>query len=106
MYRQPNGSTDGSDLAPYPPYTGGVGVRSIKFRVSLTDDRVVDAFITSKDDECLIVTEKGTMCRQLIKSISTQKREAQGVRIIKLDAKDKVTAIAMIGADTEEAEHA
>jgi hypothetical protein len=42
------------------------------------------------------------MCRQLIKSISTQKREAQGVRIIKLDAKDKVTAIALIGADTEE----
>ena len=30
-----------------------------------------------------------------------QKREAQGVRIIKLDAKDKVTAIAMIEAETE-----
>jgi DNA gyrase subunit A len=85
-----------------PQTRGGVGVRSIKFRVSLNDDRVVDAFITSKDDECLVVTEKGTMCRQLIKSISTQKREAQGVRIIKLDAKDKVTAIALIGADTEE----
>jgi DNA gyrase subunit A len=89
-----------------PQTRGGVGVRSIKFRVSLNDDRVVDAFITSKDDECLIVTEKGTMCRQLIKSISTQKREAQGVRIIKLDAKDKVTAIAMIEAETEETEHA
>ncbi len=70
----------------------GVGVKSINFRKSLKD-RVNDAVITTKDKELMIVTYSGTMCRQEVSKISTQKREAMGVRIMKLDNDDYVIAM-------------
>ncbi len=72
---------------------GGIGVRSFKFRKSVEGDFVTDAVITTKDYELMIVTEKGTLCRQKIANISTQRRTSQGVRIVKLDSDDKVMAI-------------
>ena len=83
---------------------GGVGVRSIKFRVPLKDEAVSDAVITSKENQLMIVTKNGTICRQEVSSISTQKREAQGVRIVKLDKKDQVMAIAKVQNEPEEDE--
>ena len=41
------------------------------------------------------------MCRQNVGKISTQRREAQGVRIIKCDDKDFVIAISAVD-NTEE----
>ena len=80
---------------------GGIGVKSISFRKSIKDDHVQDAVIATRDQEFLIVTESGTMCRQNVGKISTQRREAQGVRIIKCDDKDFVIAISAVD-NTEE----
>jgi DNA gyrase subunit A len=84
---------------------GGIGVRSLRFRKTVPGDHVVAAIVASKDNEIMIVTKEGTMCRQKIASISTQRRTSQGVRILKLDNKDAVIAITQVGQeeDIEEA---
>ncbi len=43
-----------------------------------------------------VFTRDGTMCRQKIEHISTQRRGSQGVRILKLDADDEVMAIDLV----------
>ncbi len=75
---------------------GGVGVKSLRFRKTVPGDHVVDAIIVSKENDMMIVTKEGTLCRQKISAVSTQKRSSQGVRIAKLDDKDTVMAISEI----------
>ena len=41
----------------------------------------------------MVVTENGTICRQAVAKISTQRRSSMGVKIIKLDDGDKITAM-------------
>ena len=82
---------------------GGVGVKCVKFRKTLKDDCVKDAVIVSKENELMIMTKSGTICRQHIKTISTQRRESMGVIIVKLDPKDEVIAIEQV-EKIEEAE--
>ena len=81
----------------------GIGVKCVKLRKTIPDDRVTDAVISKKDDEIMVVTKEGTMCRQKVSSISTQRRESQGVRIMKLDNKDRVTAMSVVKDDPVEA---
>jgi len=87
---------------------GGIGVKTLRFRKTVAGDKVVDGVIASKEDELMIVTKKGTLCRQQISRISVQRRASQGVRIVKLDAKDSVMAMAKVirEEETEEAEEA
>ncbi len=81
---------------------GGIGVRSLRFRKTVPGDHVTAAIVASKENEIMIVTKEGTMCRQKIASISTQRRTSQGVRILKLDDKDAVIAMTQVGQDEEE----
>ena len=81
---------------------GGIGVKSLKFRKTVKDDRVVDAVTVLKENEVMIVTKSGTICRQEISKISTQKRESQGVRVVKIDEKDRVLTINQIITEEEE----
>ena len=81
---------------------GGVGVKGLSFRKSLKDERVQASIVADPENEIMIVTQSGTMCRQKISSISTQRREAMGVRILKLDEKDKVMAMTQILMSVEE----
>ncbi len=74
---------------------GGIGVRALKFRKRI-EDNLNDAVIARRDEEIMVVTENGTMIRQEIGKISTQRREAQGVRVIRVDEGDFVKAIAII----------
>jgi len=78
----------------------GIGVKSIKFRKTLKDDCVKDTVITTKEDEIMIVTKNGTITRQKVKNISTQRRSSQGVTIMKMDKGDEV--IAMTRVEEEE----
>jgi len=80
---------------------GGIGVKALRFRKTVPGDRVTDGVICSKDDELMIVTKKGTLCRQQISRISVQRRASQGVRIVKLDAKDTVMAMAKVIREEE-----
>jgi len=75
---------------------GGIGVKGLKFRKTMPGDYVTDAVVTKKDKDVMIVTETGTMCRQKVSNISTQRRESQGVRILKLDKKDNVIAMTKV----------
>jgi DNA gyrase subunit A len=81
---------------------GGSGVRSIR----LTSRTGNVAAIRAVDDqaEVLIITAQGIVSRLLVKDISAQGREAQGVRLQRLDQGDRVSAIAPIAAPGEAAE--
>ena len=81
---------------------GGVGVKCIKFRKTLKDDCVNDGVISHKDNAVMIITEKGTMCKQSISTISTQRREAMGVTIMKLDKSDSVISMQEVNTSEEE----
>ncbi len=81
---------------------GGIGVKSINFRKTLGDDHVQDAVIVSKEHEIMVVTESGTICRQQVSKISTQRRSSMGVKIIKLDDGDKIIAMKSIIQEEEE----
>ena len=80
---------------------GGIGVRSLKFRKTVAGDRIIDAVITNKDNEIMIVTKSGTLCRQKVGAISVQKRDSQGVKVLKLDDKDQVIAITEVEKEEE-----
>jgi DNA gyrase subunit A len=74
----------------------GIGVKSIKFRKTLKDDCVKDTVITTKEDEIMIVTRNGTITRQKVRNISTQRRGSQGVTIMKMDKGDEVIAMTCV----------
>lgn len=78
---------------------GGIGVRGLKFRKTVKGEEVTDAIVAQKENEIMVVTKNGTMCRQQISSISTQRREAMGVRILKLDKGDRVMAMSEVMKD-------
>jgi DNA gyrase subunit A len=82
----------------------GIGVKSLKFRKTQPGDAVTDAVIVNKEDDVMIVTSSGTLCRQKVSSISVQRRESQGVRIVKLDSKDSVIAMSKVPTEEEEVE--
>ncbi|MSR88806.1 MAG: DNA gyrase subunit A [Candidatus Margulisbacteria bacterium] len=78
---------------------GGIGVRGLKFRKTVKGEEVTDAIVAQKENEIMVVTKNGTMCRQQISAISTQRREAMGVRILKLDKGDRVMAMSEVMKD-------
>ena len=80
---------------------GGIGVKGLKFRKTIKGEQVTDAIVAQKENEIMIVTKSGTMCRQKIAAISTQRREAMGVKILKLDAGDQVMAMSQVDQETD-----
>jgi len=78
---------------------GGIGVKGLKFRKTIKGEQVTDAIVAQKENEIMIVTKEGTMCRQKIAAISTQRREAMGVKILKLDDGDQVMAMSEVTQD-------
>lgn len=75
---------------------GGIGVKALKFRKTVPGDKVTDAEVVEKEDEIIVATYNGTICRQKVANISIQRRTSQGVRIIKLDDKDEVISLAKV----------
>ena len=80
---------------------GGVGVHALKFRKTVPGDKVTGALTMEPEDEMMVITKNGTICRQKIANISVQRRASQGVRVIKLDDKDEVIAMAKVMKDEE-----
>jgi DNA gyrase subunit A len=81
---------------------GGKGVINIK-----TTDRnghVIGIKKANKEDELMLMTEKGITIRLPVKDVSIIGRNAQGVRLVRLDEGDKLAAIAtVVKEDDEEA---
>ncbi len=73
---------------------GGSGVRSI--RLTPRTGGVAAIRAVNDQDGLLVITAQGIVNRLLVKDISAQGREAQGVRLQRLDEGDRVSAIAPI----------
>jgi DNA gyrase subunit A len=78
---------------------GGQGVRGI--RLTAKRGRVVGAFMTGLDDDILLISTSGIVIRTTAREISSQGRDATGVRVMNLDDGDAVAAVARVGAEAE-----
>ncbi len=78
---------------------GGQGVRGIK----LTGKKgaVVAAFMVGLDDEIVAVSNNGVTIRMEVRGISSQGRDATGVRVMNIDDGDAVGSVAPILAADE-----
>ncbi len=73
---------------------GGVGVRGI--RLTAQRGQVVAAFMISLEDEILVTSSAGIMVRMAAREISSQGRDATGVRIVTLDPGQVVASVAPV----------
>jgi DNA gyrase subunit A len=80
---------------------GGQGVRGIK--VTAARGVVVAAFIVSSDDEILVFSSGGNIIRMEAGEISSQGRDATGVRIARVGPGEQVSAVAPV-LETDAAE--
>ncbi|MGB8196437.1 MAG: DNA gyrase subunit A [Acidimicrobiales bacterium] len=78
---------------------GGQGVRAIK----LTAARgfLVAAFMTRLDDEVLLASTGGVLIRTPVREVSSQGRDATGVRVMNLDEGHSVATAAVVPADED-----
>ncbi len=79
---------------------GGQGVRGI--RLTGRKGEVVAAFMVGLDDEIVAVSNNGITIRMEVRSISSQGRDATGVRVMNLDDGDVVGSVAPILATEDE----
>jgi DNA gyrase subunit A len=78
---------------------GGQGVRGIK--LTGKKGHVVAAFMVGLDDEIVAVSSGGVTIRMAVREISSQGRDATGVRIMNLDDGQTVASVAPIIADDD-----
>ena len=78
---------------------GGVGVKGIK--LTAQRGRVVSAFMVGLDDEILVTSTSGVLVRMAVREISSQGRDATGVRVMTLDAGQAVASVAPVLAVEE-----
>jgi DNA gyrase subunit A len=77
---------------------GGQGVRGIK--LTARKGIVVAAFMVGLDDEIFVISSSGTVIRMAVRDVSSQGRDATGVRVMNLDSGQAVAAVApVLGAD-------
>ncbi|MDD5431604.1 MAG: DNA gyrase subunit A [Candidatus Omnitrophica bacterium] len=79
---------------------GGKGVINIK--VTEKNGEAVNLKTVSDNDELMVITQNGMFLRCAVKDIRETGRSAQGVRLIKLQDKDKVSCVAPVIAEEEE----
>jgi DNA gyrase subunit A len=78
---------------------GGQGVRAIK----LTAARgfLVAAFMTRLDDEIMLASTGGVLIRTPVREVSSQGRDATGVRVMNLDEGHSVATAALVPTEDE-----
>lgn len=76
----------------------GLGVIGMKMK---TGDKLAGALIVNNEDEVIIVSQKGTVSRQFVNKISSQGRQAKGVRVQKVDSGDRVVSFARLLPEEE-----
>lgn len=80
---------------------GGQGVRGIK--LTAKKGFVVAAFMVGLDDEIFVIASGGTVIRMPVRDISSQGRDATGVRVMNLDEGQSVAAVALVLQTDDEA---
>jgi DNA gyrase subunit A len=81
---------------------GGQGVRGMKVTASRVG--VVAAFMVQPEDEVLVFSSAGNIIRTGVKDISSQGRDATGVKVAALGSGDSVVAVARVLEADEEGE--
>ena len=77
---------------------GGQGVRGIK--LTAKKGHVVAAFMVGLDDEIFVINSVGTLIRMEVRGISSQGRDATGVRVMNLGDGETVASVApVLGTD-------
>jgi DNA gyrase subunit A len=79
---------------------GGKGVINIK--VTDKNGEAVNLKAVNDNDELMVITQNGVFLRCAVKDIRETGRSSQGVRLIKLQDKDRVSCIAPVIAEEEE----
>jgi DNA gyrase subunit A len=77
-----------------PQGRGGQGVRGIK--LTAKKGHVVAAFMVGLDDEIFVINSAGTVIRMEARQISSQGRDATGVRVMNLEPGQTVAAVAPV----------
>jgi DNA gyrase subunit A len=97
-----NGYGKRTDIEEYRLQTrGGTGIKTINVKEKRGE--VVSARIINADDEVILCTQEGLVIRLLASGISEQGRAAQGVTLIKINEGDKVSSIAVVPGEAEDA---
>ena len=73
---------------------GGQGVRGIK--LTAKKGAVVAAFMVAIDDEIVLISSSGTLMRLEVRNVSSQGRDATGVRVMQLGQGQTVAAVAPV----------
>jgi DNA gyrase subunit A len=73
---------------------GGQGVRGM--RVTASRGEVVAAFMVGPDDEILVFSSAGNIIRMGVREISSQGRDATGVRVARVAEGEQVVAVAPV----------
>jgi DNA gyrase subunit A len=73
---------------------GGLGVRGI--RLTAQRGGVVAAFMVGLEDEILVISSEGVTVRMAVREISSQGRDATGVRVVSLDSGQVVASVAPV----------
>jgi len=81
---------------------GGVGV--INIAASERNGEVVDVCCVQENDELLLITQQGMILRMPANDIRAIGRGTQGVRLIDIEADDKVVSVARLVEKEEESE--
>ncbi len=78
---------------------GGKGIINIK--LTSRNGEAVGLKIVTDKDEFMLITEAGMIVRCPVKDVKTTGRNSQGVHIIRLDDKDKVSCVARVVVEEE-----
>lgn len=78
---------------------GGQGVRGI--RLTAKRGQVIASFMIGLDDEIVLISSGGVTIRMAVRDISSQGRDATGVRVMNLDSGQTVASVAPIFAGDE-----
>ena len=79
---------------------GGVGI--INIQTSERNGRVVGMASVHDEDEFMLITQQGKILRTVARDIRTIGRATQGVRLIEMDADDRVVSLARLAEQDEE----
>ncbi|HEX4822139.1 MAG TPA: DNA gyrase subunit A [Acidimicrobiales bacterium] len=79
---------------------GGQGVRAIK--LTAKKGYVVAAFMVRLDDEIFVIASGGIVIRTSVREISSQGRDATGVRVMNLESGQQVAAVAPVLSTDDE----
>jgi DNA gyrase subunit A len=79
---------------------GGKGVITIKS--SEKNGNMISIREVTDSDDLMIITNRGIMIRQHVSDIRVMGRNTQGVRLIKLEEKDRISAVASVVGEEEE----